>query len=178
MFLDLDCTLCRLSEKRTHVVPPAGDLYSPVLFIGEAPGEKEDMKAVPFVGKAGRMLDRILAEEGLKRGSIMITNTVKCRPPANRRPTQEETMACSPYLECELRDRQLVVALGKTAAESLLQTKLTLKDCANQTFSLMVNGQKIDLIPTYHPSACLFNLTAREGLKETIKIVKARFPDL
>jgi len=108
----------------------------------------------------------------------MITNTVKCRPPRNRRPKEEETRACYPYLEGELRDRQLLVALGKTASESILGTKLTLKDCANTTFSIVVNGQKIDLIPTYHPSACLFNLVAREGLRDTIRIVKERFPDL
>jgi len=178
MFLDLDCTLCGLSRERKHVVPPSGDLYSPVLFIGEAPGEKEDERAIPFVGKAGKMLDRLLQEEGLARSSIMITNTVKCRPPRNRRPKEEETRACYPYLEGELRDRQLLVALGKTASESILGTKLTLKDCANTTFSIVVNGQKIDLIPTYHPSACLFNLVAREGLRDTIRIVKERFPDL
>ena len=178
MFLDLDCTLCGLSEVRKRVVPPSGDLYSPVLFVGEAPGEKEDNSGAPFVGKAGKMLDRILREEGLARNSIMITNTVKCRPLANRRPKEEEVAACYPYLECELHDRELVVALGKTAAEGLLKTKLTLKDCANTTFSIVVNGQKIDLVPTYHPSACLFNLVAREGLRETIRMVKARFPDL
>ena len=178
MFLDLDCTLCELSEKRKRVVPPSGDLYSPVLFIGEAPGEKEDEKGEPFVGKAGKMLDRILREEGLARSSIMITNTVKCRPPGNRRPKEEEVAACYPYLECELHDRELVVALGKTAAEGLLETKLTLKECANTMFSIVVNGQKIDLVPTYHPSACLFNMVAREGLRETIRMVRSRFPDL
>ena len=178
MFLDLDCTLCKLSETRKKVVPPTGNLYSPVLFIGEAPGEKEDQRAVPFIGKAGKMLDRLLVEEGLKRESIMITNTVKCRPPGNRRPTGTETDACYPYLECELWNRELIIALGKTAAESLLETKLVLKECANTTFSMVVNGQKIDLIPTYHPSACLFNLVAREGLRQTIRMVRSRYPDL
>jgi uracil-DNA glycosylase family 4 len=178
MLLDPDCKLCGLSEGRKQVVSPSGDPRSPVLFVGEAPGQKEDESGVPFVGKAGKMLDRLLREEGLPRDSIMITNTVKCRPPRNRRPKEEEARACHPYLERELRDRQLVVALGKTASESLLGTKLTLKDCANTTFSIMVDGQRTELIPTYHPSACLFNLVAREGLRETIRIVKARFPDL
>lgn len=178
MFLDLDCALCGLSKGRRHVVPPSGDYYSPVLFVGEAPGEKEDLSAVPFVGRAGKMLDRVLREEGLRREAIMITNTVKCRPPGNRRPTDDEVAACYPYLECELHDRQLIVALGKTAAEGLLMRKVTLKECANRPFQAVINGQRIDLIPTYHPSACLYSLAAREGLRETVRIVLRRFPQL
>jgi uracil-DNA glycosylase len=178
MFLDLDCELCRLSKTRVKVVAPSGDLGSPVVFVGEAPGEKEDQTGRPFVGRAGKMLDRLLQEEGLDRRKIMITNTVKCRPPANRRPKPEEVASCRPYLEDELRGRQLIVCLGRTACEGLLNNKIMMKDCANQIFSIAVGREKMDLIPTYHPSAALRNINAREGLRSTIRMVKERFPDL
>ena len=178
MFLDLDCDLCRLSKTRTKVVAPSGDLISPVIFVGEAPGEKEDRSGSPFVGRAGRMLDRLLEEEGLPRDRIMITNTVKCRPPRNRRPRPDEVASCRPYLEDELRGKQLIVCLGRTACESLLNNKVSMKDCANQVFAIAVGRERIDLVPTYHPSAALRNLEAREGLRRTVRLVRERFPDL
>jgi uracil-DNA glycosylase len=178
MFLDLDCELCRLSKTRAKVVAPRGDLESPVVFVGEAPGEKEDLSGKPFVGRAGKMLDRLLQDEGLDREKIMITNTVKCRPPANRRPKPEEVASCRPYLEDELRGRQLIVCLGRTACEGLLNNKVVMRDCANQTFAIAVGRERMDLIPTYHPSAALRNIDAREGLRLTIRMVKERFPDL
>jgi len=178
MFLDLDCDLCRLSERRTKVVAPSGDAYSPVVFVGEAPGEKEDLCGQPFVGRAGKMLDRLLAEEGLPRDSIMVTNTVKCRPPGNRRPKEDEVLACRPYLEDDLRGKQLIVCLGKTASEGLLRNKVAMKDSVNRVFTISLGRERIDLIPTYHPSAALRNLEAREGLRATIRQVKERYPDL
>lgn len=178
MFLDLDCELCRLSEGRCKVVAPSGDLESPVVLVGEAPGEKEDLAGQPFVGKAGRMLDRLLSEEGLPRERVMITNTVKCRPPGNRRPKEDEMLACRPYLEDDLRGKQLIVCLGKTACEGLLKNKVALKDCVGQTFTVAIGGERIDLVPTYHPSAALRNLEAREGLRATIRMIRVRFPDL
>lgn len=178
MFLDLDCTQCRLSQRRTKVVAPSGDVRSPVVLVGEAPGEREDLVGRPFVGRAGKMLDRLLLEEGLPRGSIMITNTVKCRPPGNRRPKEDEVLACRPYLDDDLRGKQLIVCLGRTACGGLLRNKMALKECANQTFTIALGRERIDLVPTYHPSAALRNLEAREGLRQTIRLVKERFPDL
>ncbi|MDD1755772.1 MAG: uracil-DNA glycosylase [Methanomassiliicoccales archaeon] len=178
MFLDLDCELCRLCHERTKVVAPSGDLASPVVFVGEAPGEKEDLSGKPFVGRAGRMLDRLLEEEGLPRDSIMITNTVKCRPPGNRRPKADEVLACRLYLEDDLRGKQLIVCMGRTACEGLLNNQVVMRDCANQTFTIALGRERIDLVPTYHPSAALRNLEAREGLRRTIRLVKERFPEL
>ncbi len=178
MFLDLDCELCRLCKGRTKVVAPSGDLGSLVIFVGEAPGEKEDLSGKPFVGKAGKMLDRLLREEGIDRERIMISNTVKCRPPGNRRPRPDEVESCRPYLEDELRDKQLIVCLGRTACEGLLNNKVVMKDCANQLFAICVEGRRIDLIPTYHPSAAMRNMEAREGLRATIRQVKELFADL
>jgi DNA polymerase len=145
-----------------------------MVFVGEAPGATEDRTGKPFVGKAGKMLDRLLAENGLPRESIMITNTVKCRPPDNRRPTREEVEACRPYLVNDLKGRCLVVALGLTASEGLLGRKVSLKVDANQVFQVDLGNEKIMVMPTYHPSACLFNLTARKGLKEGIALAMDR----
>jgi uracil-DNA glycosylase family 4 len=178
MFLDLDCELCRLCQGRTKVVAPSGDLASPIVFVGEAPGEKEDLSGKPFVGRAGKMLDRLLEEEGINRERIMITNTVKCRPPGNRRPRPDEVLTCRPYLEDDLRGKQLIVCMGRTACESLLNNKVVMKDCANQVFTIALGRERIDLVPTYHPSAALRNLEAREGLRRTIRMVKGTYPDL
>ena len=178
MFLDLDCELCRLCRGRTKVVAPSGDLGSPVVFVGEAPGEKEDLSGRPFVGRAGKMLDRIMMEEGLPRDRVMITNTVKCRPPGNRRPRPDEVLACRPYLEDDLRGKQLIVCMGRTACEGLLNNKVAMKDCANQLFTIAIGKERIDLVPAYHPSAALRSLEAREGLRLTVRVVRERFPDL
>ncbi|MCU0861253.1 MAG: uracil-DNA glycosylase [Methanomassiliicoccales archaeon] len=178
MFLDLNCDLCPLCRGRTRVVAPSGDYSSPVVLVGEAPGEREDLSGAPFVGRAGKMLDRLLEEEGLPRGSVMITNVVKCRPPRNRRPKEDEVQACRPYLEDDLKGKMIIVCLGKTACEALLGYKVTLKEVANQTFTIALGRERIDLVPTYHPSAALRNLEAREGLRATIRLILERFPDL
>jgi uracil-DNA glycosylase len=174
MKLDRECQRCPLCRGRANVVGPSGDLGSRLVFVGEAPGATEDRTGKPFVGKAGKMLDRLLAENGLPRESIMITNTVKCRPPDNRRPTREEVEACRPYLVEDLAGRCLVVALGLTASEGLLGRKVSLKVDANKVFQVQLGDETITVMPTYHPSACLFNLTARKGLKEGIGLAMDR----
>lgn len=175
MELDLQCTRCRLSEKRIQVVPPSGDLRSQVVFVGEGPGEKEDQKGAPFVGRAGKMLDRLLREEGLARERIMITNTVKCRPPENRRPLPNEMRACFPYLEQELADRRLIVAMGRTACENLLGRAVKVGQEANTFVMIELMGLPREVLLTYHPSACLYNLKARDGLRASIRLVRERF---
>ena len=174
MKLDLECRRCQLCEGRANVVGPSGDLNAQLVFVGEAPGATEDRTGKPFVGKAGKMLDRLLAQNGLPRASIMITNAVKCRPPNNRRPTREEVEACRPYLVDDLHGRCLVVALGLTASEGLLGRKVSLKVDANKVFQIVLGQETINVMPTYHPSACLFNLTARKGLKEGIALAMVR----
>ena len=174
MNLDLECRRCQLCEGRAHVVGPSGDLRAQLVFVGEAPGATEDRTGKPFVGKAGKMLNRLLAENGLPRDSIMITNAVKCRPPDNRRPTREEVQSCRPYLVDDLHGRCLVVALGLTASEGLLGRKVSLKVDANKVFQIKLGQETISVMPTYHPSACLFNLTARKGLKEGIALAMGK----
>ncbi len=174
MKLDRECRRCLLCQGRANVVGPSGNLESRLVFVGEAPGATEDRTGMPFVGKAGKMLDRLLAENGLPRESIMITNAVKCRPPKNRRPTREEVEACRPYLIDDLNNRCLIVALGLTASEGLLGRKVSLKVDANKVFQVELGKGTISVMPTYHPSACLFNLTARKGLKEGIALAMER----
>jgi len=173
--LDLYCRRCSLWKTRNRVVPPDGDPDSPVCLVGEAPGRNEDEEGRPFVGRAGKMLDRLLSEEGLPRERIMITNTVKCRPPENRVPKREEREACFPYLEQDLMKKDLVVGLGRTACSNLLGRDIRLGDEANVPMEVEIAGFRIEFIPTYHPSACLFNLKAREGLRETIRLIRDRY---
>ena len=175
MDLDLDCMRCRLCEKRIQVVPPSGDIRSKVAFVGEGPGEKEDLRGAPFVGRAGKMLDRLMMEEGLDRRLVMITNTVKCRPPENRRPLPDEMEACFPYLEQELANRQLIVAMGRTACENLLGRAVKIGQEANSIVTVELMGTCKEVLLTYHPSACLYNLRARQGLKASIRLVRERF---
>lgn len=172
MEIDLQCVRCILSKSRTQVVPPDGDLRSVVCFVGEAPGEKEDLVGRPFVGRAGKMLEKLMREEGLSRNAVMITNTVKCRPPMNRNPSKEEMVACFPYLEQEIEGRKLVVALGKVACKNLLGRDVRLEDEANVLRRAAIAGRNIDVLPAYHPAACLFNLRARESLRQSVRIAK------
>jgi len=147
-------------------------MMSVVCFVGEAPGEKEDLVGCPFVGRAGRMLDKLMRAEGLSRNAVMITNTVKCRPPMNRNPSKEEMAACLPYLEQEIEGRQLVVALGKVACQNLLGRDVRLEDEANVPRKAAIRGRSLDVLPAYHPAACLFNLRARESLRQSVRIAK------
>ena len=106
---DKDCRLCVLCEGRTNLVLPSGDLDSPVVLVGEAPGENEDQQGAPFVGRAGQILNQAMEDVGLERSRVMITNTVKCRPPNNRDPEQSEMAACRKYLDSELSGRKAII---------------------------------------------------------------------
>ena len=167
-----DCSLCGLCEGRTNIVLPSGDLNSNVVLVGEAPGENEDLSGKPFVGRAGRILDGILEAEGVDRSRIMITNTVKCRPPENREPTETEMQACRPFLDSELKGREVIVLLGKSAIKDLLGYTGPMKDIVNRTQTTEIDGEKVTFLPTYHPMACVYRKEAREGLALTIRTVK------
>src|SRR5512137_2637456 len=146
MELDPHCDRCPLCAGRANVVGPSGDPDSRLVFMGEAPGATEDRTGKPFVGRAGKILDHLLAENGLSREKILITNAVKCRPPKNRRPTKEEVKACRPYLDDDLKGRCLVVAMGLTAAEDLLGRKVSLKSEANQVFQVDIGGEAVNVM--------------------------------
>ena len=170
-----NCMLCSLCEGRTQLVLPSGDLLSGIVFVGEAPGETEDLEGKPFIGRSGKLLDKIMQEEGFDRSKVMITNTVKCRPPNNRDPTEEEMKACRPFLDSELCDAKVVIGLGKSACRDLLQYEGKMNDIANTKQRISVKGKDILFIPTYHPAACIYSKDARQALRDTIKMVKNEF---
>ena len=172
MIPEKNCARCSLSEFRTQLVMPSGDLDSKVAFVGEAPGENEDYWGKPFVGKSGKLLDRLMEEEGLPRSRIMITNTVKCRPPKNRDPTAEEMAACRPFLEHELRTKDVVVCLGKSACRSLFGYEGKMGVIVNTRIEKEIGGRAVTIIPTYHPAACIYNRDSTEGLRETIRAIR------
>ena len=168
---DSDCRLCGLCEGRTNIVLPSGDLESKIVFVGEAPGENEDLSGKPFIGKSGKILDTIMEEEGIDRSKVMITNTVKCRPPNNRDPTAEEMRACRTFLDSELYDKKVVIGLGKSACRDLLGYDGKMVDIVNIARTIRVGDRDVTFIPTYHPAACIYSKEARNVLRTTMRII-------
>ena len=167
-----DCDRCGLCKGRTNIVLPYGNRGSKIVFIGEAPGENEDLQGIPFVGRAGKILDEYMSAAGISRSDIMITNNVKCRPPNNREPTEEEIEACRPFLFSELKGRRLIVGLGKTSCRNLMGYEGGMKDIVNKKVKIDIGGEQADFLPAYHPMACVYRKEARESLAETMRIVK------
>lgn len=149
----LSCTRCRLAESRTQVVWAAGSLDADVMFIGEGPGFHEDQQGVPFVGAAGQLLDRLLAEVELDRTQIAIVNVVKCRPPGNRDPLPDEIEACTPYLEAQMEYMRpdVIVTLGNFATRFVIQEPIGITKARGRLFRY--RGAVV--VPTFHPAAAL-----------------------
>lgn len=148
------CTRCALSDTRTQVVFGVGDPSADLLFVGEAPGRDEDLQGEPFVGRSGKLLDRLVAEEmGIDRSQFYIANVVKCRPPDNRDPKPDEIAACRPYLaaQLELIRPLVVVTLGNFATKLLLETDKGITKVRGQAYP----KDGYQLVPTYHPAAAL-----------------------
>ncbi len=147
------CTACPLAAGRHRVVVGSGPVPARLLLVGEAPGAQEDAAGRPFVGRAGRLLDRLLGEVGLDRGTVAVTNVVKCRPPGNRAPTRAEAATCRDWLDAQLTalDPRIVVSLGGTATAAFLGHGLRLADVRGRPHD--VDGRAV--LPTYHPSAAL-----------------------
>ncbi|MEE2876401.1 MAG: uracil-DNA glycosylase [Candidatus Neomarinimicrobiota bacterium] len=150
-----DCLKCPLGSTRTKFVFGVGNPDADLVLIGEAPGRDEDLQGEPFVGRAGQLLDKILAAVNRTRNDVYICNILKCRPPENRAPHQDEIDLCIPYLERQLRmiSPKLIVALGATAAHALLNVKTPL----GQLRSKIWKWQDVNLVATYHPAALLRN---------------------
>ena len=151
----LKCQACGLRRSCTQVVFGVGDPNAEVLFIGEAPGANEDQQGEPFVGRAGKLLDDMLAMIGLHRKNVYITNSVKCRPPENRDPLPEESEACKPWLrqQFQLLRPKIVVCLGRIAAQQLIDPKLSVTKDHGRFFDK--NGTLF--MATLHPAALLRN---------------------
>lgn len=147
------CTACRLHETRTQGVFARGDPHSELMFVGEAPGADEDEQGVPFVGRAGRLLDRMIFAMGLERDAVYVTNILKSRPPNNRDPRADEVEACFPYLErqIELIQPRIICTLGLPAARGLLGGNRSMGSMRGKWQSF----RGIPLLPTYHPAYLL-----------------------
>ena len=147
------CTSCRLASTRTTVVFGDGDPDADVMFVGEAPGFHEDQQGVPFVGAAGKLLERLLGEIGLKREEVYIANVLKCRPPGNRDPLADEIESCKVYLrkQLELIDPRVVITLGNFATKLLLKRDVGITQLRGQVFPWWHR----QLVPMLHPAAAL-----------------------
>ena len=160
-----DCTRCPLSATRTQVVFGRGDPDADLVFVGEAPGADEDAQGFPFVGRSGKLLDRLVLEEiGLDRDEFYVMNVVKCRPPGNRDPLPEEIEACSEWFDAQLASLRpkVIVTLGNFASKALLQTTVGITKLRGTTYewrpgpSGRLSGESsISLVPTFHPAAVL-----------------------
>jgi len=161
----LSCRLCPLSSSRTRAVPGEGDKGAELMFVGEAPGRDEDAAGRPFVGRAGRLLTKIVEAMKWKREEVYITNVVKCRPPDNRTPLPEEVEKCSPYLvrQIELVRPKVIVTLGKVATDFFIPGRMSMGERRGK----FVDHQGIRIMPTFHPSYVVRN----EGNQEIKKMV-------
>jgi DNA polymerase len=152
----LACTKCPLAETRTNVVFGVGDPHADLMFVGEGPGEQEDLRGEPFVGRAGQLLTTLIEGIGLTRAEVYIANVVKCRPPGNRDPLPLEIESCRPYLDGQLAhvDPRVVVTLGNFATKLLLATKDGITKLRGREFDF---GDGRVLVPVLHPAAVLRN---------------------
>jgi DNA polymerase len=166
------CTACSLCKTRNKAVPGVGDVRAQWLFVGEAPGAEEDAKGEPFVGQAGRLLDNMLAALGMKRGEhVYIANVLKCRPPGNRTPEPLEVESCRPYLDrqIELIRPSLIIALGKSAATTLLNVDATIASLRGR----LHRYHGVPLLVTYHPAYLLRNLPDKAKAWEDLCLARA-----
>ncbi|MBK5229076.1 MAG: uracil-DNA glycosylase [Actinobacteria bacterium] len=171
----LTCPKCRLAQTRTNVVWADGNLDSELLFIGEAPGHHEDKQGIPFVGAAGQLLDKLLGEIGLDRSKAAIVNVIKCRPPGNRDPQQDEIDACRPWLEAQLAHMKptVIVTLGNFATRFILEQQIGITRARGQKYE--VRGATV--IPTFHPAAALRGgsfggISTMDALRQDMALVK------
>jgi uracil-DNA glycosylase family 4 len=166
------CELCSLCKTRQKVVFGSGDPDADLMFIGEGPGAEEDRQGLPFVGRAGELLTKIIQAIGLERDDVYIANIVKCRPPGNRDPQPDEVAACRRYLEqqIDLIGPKVIVLLGRVAAQTLLGNDLTLAKMRDQWHR--VRG--VEARVTYHPAALLRNASFKRPTWEDMQVVRDR----
>jgi DNA polymerase len=155
----IECNDCNLRLSRTNIVEGVGNQESSIIFIGEAPGRNEDTQGKPFVGRAGKILDELLAQIKLSRDDIYITNVIKCRPPRNRNPTTEEVDTCSKYLDKELEDisPKIIVTLGRFATEYIFNKYGLLFTSIGKSHGNIINVNGVTLIPMYHPASVIYD---------------------
>ena len=166
-----DCTRCKLHGLgRTKVVFGTGDPNADLMFVGEAPGADEDEQGMPFVGRSGQLLTKIIEAIGLSRDDVYIANVIKCRPPQNRNPEPDEIETCEPFLfrQIDVIKPRVIVTLGKFAAQTLLRSEDPISKLRGRMFDY--HGAK--LIPTFHPAYLLRNPSSKREVWEDMKLVK------
>lgn len=166
-----DCTRCKLHALgRTQVVFGVGNPNADLMFVGEAPGADEDVQGIPFVGRAGQLLTKIIEAIGLTRDDVYIANVIKCRPPGNRNPEQDEVNTCEPFLyrQIDIIKPKVIVALGTFAAKALLQSTDPISRLRGRTYDY--RGAK--LIPTFHPAYLLRNPSSKREVWEDMKVAR------
>jgi uracil-DNA glycosylase len=162
------CTRCRLAEGRTQVVFGVGNAEADLMFVGEAPGFHEDKQGYPFVGSAGKLLDRLLQGIGLSRPDVYIANVLKCRPPGNRDPQPDEIEACESHLfrQIELIEPKLIATLGNFATKLLSGKPLGITRVHGKPQEAVLAGRPVTLYPIYHPAAALYTPAMLKTLEE------------
>ena len=169
------CTRCRLAEQRRTVVFGEGDPHAALMFVGEGPGAEEDRTGRPFVGQAGQLLDAMIVALGLERRQVYIANVVKCRPPGNRDPQDDEVAACAPFLDRQIaliRPR-VIVALGKPAARRLTGSTAPISALRGRWASYL----GIPVLPTFHPAYLLRTPLAKREVWQDLKAVRRRLAE-
>jgi uracil-DNA glycosylase len=167
-----DCTRCKLHTLgRKQIVFGVGNPAADLMFVGEAPGADEDEQGIPFVGRAGQLLTKIIEAIELRRDDVYIANIIKCRPPQNRNPEPDEVASCEPFLfrQIDVIKPKVIVALGKYAAQTLLRTETPISRLRGRLFDY--RGAK--LIPTFHPAYLLRNPSSKREVWEDMKLVKS-----
>jgi DNA polymerase len=170
------CTRCRLSQGRTQVVFGVGNPHADLMFVGEAPGFHEDKQGVPFVGQAGKLLDKLLGGIGLERSEVYVANVLKCRPPGNRDPQPDEIESCEPHLfrQIELIQPRVVATLGNFATKLLSGKPTGITRVHGQDQEVTLGGNRVLLYPLYHPAAALYTPAMLNVLQEDFR----RIPEL
>jgi uracil-DNA glycosylase len=169
------CTRCPLAQTRTQAVFGAGNADADLMFVGEAPGAQEDLQGIPFVGRAGKLLDELLAENGLARDDVFIANVLKSRPPGNRDPQPEEIDACKPYLyrQVELIEPTVICTLGNFATKLLTRSSAGISRVHGVPQLHWVGGRAVQVFPIFHPAAGLRTPSVKEKLREDFRKLPA-----
>ena len=178
-----DCTRCKLHSTRRSIVFGVGAPDSPLMFVGEAPGEQEDRRGEPFVGAAGQLLDKMIEAMGWTRGAVYIANTTKCRPPGNRNPQPDELEQCMPFLHAQIAAiaPRIIVALGRPASNQLLGTDApisALRERFHDYVHLTSDRYSYKVMPTFHPAYLLRDPDKKRAAWSDLKLVMAELTRL
>jgi uracil-DNA glycosylase len=170
------CTRCPLSQGRTNVVFGNGNADADLMFVGEAPGQQEDLQGLPFVGRAGKLLDQLLGEIGMQRSEVFVANVLKCRPPGNRDPQPDEIETCRPYLhrQVELIEPKVICTLGNFATKLLTRSQRGITSVHGRPQVHELGGRTVRVFPIYHPAAALRSTKTLDELREDF----LRLPEL